>query len=93
MAENALKWVLYAVRPLSPEELLDAISFLPTSVTATARTSTGDGLNLSVICDPHPPPLSRAESVPLSHSPLLQPKIVAFDYHCHGIHIRPCFLE
>lgn len=27
MAESALKWVLYAVRPLSPEELISAISF------------------------------------------------------------------
>lgn len=48
MAENALKWILYAVRPLSPTELIEAISLTPESTTEKSKS---DNLTLSVVFD------------------------------------------
>lgn len=50
IAENALKLVLYAVRPLSPEELIEAISFTAT-VSASASASSRDNLTLPAVFD------------------------------------------
>lgn len=48
MAENALKWILYAVRPLSPAELIEAISLTPESTTSKSKS---DNLTLSAVFD------------------------------------------